>query len=120
MVWFWILAVITLLSFVPEYFLSCRTNKWLGLILPAAYFAAAGIFLILNLLQAFPGMEAYGLFLTEHGSAGFFAVILKIGFLYTPAAVHLAIYFISRHTYEKTHNPAKHNKEYKRMLADDL
>ena len=120
MIGVWIFAAVTLISFVAGYFLSYRKSKWHGLILPGVYFCAACIFLALNLLDAFPAMEAYGFFLTEHGSAGFFAVILKIGFVFSPAAVHLVIYFVSRHYYEKTHNPTKHNKEYKKMLADDL
>ena len=120
MVGFWILVAVTLLSFVAEYFLSYRQTKWHGLILPCVYFGAAGMFLILNLLNAFPAMESFGFFLTEHGGTGFFALVLKIGFVFSPAAVHLIIYFVSRHYYVKTHHPATRNKEYKRMLADDL
>jgi hypothetical protein len=120
MVWFWILVAVTLLSFVPEYFLSYQTNKWRGLILPVLYFCAAGVFLALNLLQVFPETEAFGFFLTEYGNTGFFALILKIGFVFSPAAVHLILYFVGRHFYNKTHNPVKRSREYNKMLADDL
>ncbi len=120
MAWVWSLAVFTVVSFLVQGYLSYRDRKWLGAIFPAAFFLAASIFLALNLLHAFPQMEAYGSFLTVHGSAGFFAVILKIGFLYMPAAVHAAIYFVAGHLYQKAHHPASHNKEYKKMLAKDL
>ena len=120
MVWFWILLIVTVLSFGVQYFLSYRKNKWHGLVLPVAYFCAGGVFLLLNLLHVFPEMETFGAFLTEYGGAGFFALVLKIGFVFFPAAVHLIIYLFVRHGYEKTHNPARHNKEYKKMLADDL
>ncbi len=120
MVWFWILLAVTVLSFAAEYFLSYRKSKWHGLILPVAYFCAACVFLLLNLLHAFPGMEAFGAFLTEYGGAGFFALALKIGFVFSPAAVHLVIYLIFRRAYDKMHNPAMRDKEYKKMLADDL
>ena len=120
MVWFWSIAAVMVVSFAAEYFLSYRANRWHGLILPAVYLAAAGTFVLLNLLQAFPDMQTYGLFLAEYGGAGFFAAILKIGFVLFPVAVYLVIYRIRRHQYAKTHQPAKHNKEYKKMLADDL
>jgi len=120
MIWFWIIFAVTLLSFAAEVFLSYRANKWHGLILPAVYIVAAGVFLLLNLLHAFPATEAFGSFLVEYGGAGFFALVLKIGFVLLPAVVLLIIYFIGRHAFEKTHNPVKHNKEYKKMLADDL
>ena len=120
MVWFWIIITLTFASFAGEYFLSYCQSKWHGLVLPIAFFAAASVFLMFNLLDAFPAMEKYGAFLTVHGAAGFIAVILKIGLLYTPTFIHLAVYFTGRHLYKKKHHPIKHNKEYKKMLADDL
>ncbi|MFH1880302.1 MAG: hypothetical protein ABIK64_05875 [Bacillota bacterium] len=120
MVWFICIAALTVLSFGLQYFLSYRKNAWHGLILPVVYGCAAGVFLLLNLLSAFPETEAFGSFLTEFGSAGFIALILKIGFVCSPAAVHLILYFVRRHRYNKTHCPVKHNREYKKMLADDL
>lgn len=120
MVWFWILVVVTLLSFGAQYFLSYRKNKWHGLVLPVIYFAAASLYLLLNLLHVFPQTEVFGTFLSEHGSAGFFALILKIGFLFSPAGVQLILYIVCRHYYAKINNPAKNNKQYKKMIADDL
>lgn len=120
MIGFWIIVAVTLVGFAAEYYLAYRQNRWHGLILPAVYFCAACVFLALNLLNAFPATEAFGAFLTAHGGAGFFALALKIGFAVSPVIVQLIIYFVGRHYYEKTHNPARHNKEYKKMLADDL
>ncbi len=120
MVWFICIAALTVLSFGLQYYLSYRKNVWHGLVLPIMYFCAAVVFLLLNLLSAFPATEAFGSFLTEFGSAGFIALILKIGFVCSPAAVHLMIFIVRRHRYNKTHRPAKHNREYKKMLADDL
>ncbi|MBN1778080.1 MAG: hypothetical protein JW811_08170 [Clostridiales bacterium] len=119
MTWFWITAASVVLSWGAEVWLSYRESIWHGLILPAVCFVGASVFLIF-LLTVFPETEAFGAFLTQYGSAGFFALVLKIGFLYVPAAVHLAIYFVCKHYYRKNHHPAKHNKEYKKMLADDL
>ncbi len=117
---FWILTGLTLLSFAGEYFLSYRRGKWPGLILPLLYFCAAAVFMALNLLDVFPNMESYGVFLTVHGSAGFFAVVLKLGFVFLPVMIQLVIYVITRHCFAKKHHPAAHNREYKKMLADDL
>ena len=120
MIWFWSIAAVTLLSFVAEYFLAYRRSKWPGLILPVTYFCAASVFLLLNLLDAFPQTEAFGSFLSQYGSAGFVALLLKIGFLYVPAVLHTVLCLVFRRRYRKTHHPAKHNKEYQKILADDL
>jgi hypothetical protein len=112
--------MVILLSFILEIFLSSRKSKWLGLIIPVVFFVSSTIFLVLNLKDAFSVIEGYGIFLTEHGSAGFFALILKIGFIYTPVLIQLIIYFICRHYYKKRNGPAKDNKELKKMIVDDL
>ena len=120
MTWVWILAIMVVLSWGLEGWLSYRDNNWHGLVLPVICFAAAAVFIVLNLLNAFPETSEFGSFLVLHGTVGLFAVILKVGFLFTPAAVHLIVYFVSKHYYRKTHSPVTHNKEYKKMLADDL
>ena len=120
MIWQIIILIIILASFAAEYILSNKKDKWLGLIIPLVFFIASSIFLVLNLTDAFSNVEGYGLFLIEYGSTGMFALILKTGFIYTPVAIQLIIYFITRHYYKKKNNPAKHNKEYKKMMIDDL
>lgn len=120
MVWFWCIIAVTLLSFGFSHGLSARAARWPGLILPAVYFCAASIFLLLNLLHVFPQAEAFGSFLVSHGSAGFFALLLKIGLVYAPFAAHLILYFAFRRAYEKTHHPARKNRDLRKMLADDL
>ncbi len=91
-----------------------------GLIIPLVCFAEASVFLILNLTGTFITVEGYGLFLTEYGSTGLFAMILKVGFIYTPVVIQLIIYFVCRHYYKKRNAPIKHNKEFKKMIVDDL
>ena len=120
MIWFWILMIVTLLSFVAEGFLAYRRSKWHGLILPLVYFCAASLFLLLNLLHAFPETEMFGFFLLEYGSIGMMALLLKIGFIYTPLIIHVVVFIVFHHRYRKFHHPAKYNKEYQKMLADDL
>lgn len=116
----WIILAVTLLSFAAEYLLSNCANRWAGLILPGTYGIAAIVFLLLNLLHAFPATEAFGSFLSAYGSAGFWALVLKIGFVLSPVIVHLILYGLGRHAYQKTHSPVKHNREYQKMIADDL
>lgn len=118
MIWFIIASIIALASFVPEYFLSIKKSFLPGLILPIVFFAASSVFLILNLTDAFSTVEGYGLFLTGYGSAGLFALILKVGLIYTPVLIQLVIYFICRYKIRKT--PSKTSKEFKKMMADDL
>lgn len=120
MLWVWILAIVTVLSFVLEWYLSYQANNWHGLVLPAVFLAAGGIFLVLNLLNVFPQTEAFGSFLALHGTAGAFAVFLKAGFLLTPGVIHGIIYLVCKLFYRKNNQPAKHNKQYKKMLANDL
>ena len=120
MFWSIITIIIFLVSFVFEYFLSRKKNKWLGLVIPFVYFIAASVFLILNLTDAFYTVEGYGWFLIEYGSAGLFAMILKVGFIYTPVLIQLIIYFVCRHYYKKRNDPDKNNKELKKMIVNDL
>ncbi len=120
MVWFWVLLVITLLSFGLESWLAQRAAAWYGFVLPGVYFTAACVFLLLNLLHVFPQTETFGAFLVEYGGAGLFALILKIGFLFSPAAVQLILYGVFRRRYLRRHHPARHNREYQKMMADDL
>ena len=118
MIWFIIALVISLASFALEYFLSIKKSFWPGLILPMVFFSASSVFLILNLTDAFSTVEGYGMFLFGYGSAGLFALILKVGFIYTPVLIQLIIYFICR--YRKRSAPNKAAKEFKKMMADDL
>ena len=120
MFWFISILIIILASFVLEYFLARKENRWPGLIIPFVYFVAASVFLILNLMNAFFTIEGYGLFLIEHGSSGHFAMIFKIGFIFTPGLIQLIIYFVCRHYYKKRNDPVKNNKELKKMIVDDL
>lgn len=120
MIWQIIILVIILASFAAEYILSNKKNKWLGLIIPIVFFIALSVFLALNLTDAFSNVEGYGLFLTEYGSTGLFALILKTGFIYTLVVIQLIIYFITRHYYKKRNKPLKNNKELKKMIIDDL
>jgi len=78
------------------------------------------VFTALNLTHAFPAAQAFGIFLTDYGSPGLSAVVLKVGFWASPVGIYLILYFTGRHYYLKTHHPATCNKEYKKMLADDL
>ena len=115
-----IVLILVLASFVLEVILSHKKDKRLGLIIPIVTFVAASIFLIINLADGFSSVEGYGLFLTEYGSTGLFAFILKVGFIYSPVAVQLVIYFVFRHRYKKQNDPLKNNKEFKKMIVDDL
>ena len=120
MFWLIITIIIILVSFALEYLLSNKKNKWFGMIQPLVFFIAASLFLILNLTDAFINVEGYGLFLIEYGSTGLFAMILKVGFIYMPVVIQLIIYFVCRHCYQKRNDPAKSNKEFKKMIVDDL
>lgn len=115
-----IVLMVLLSSFVLQFVLANKRSKWLGLILPIVFFIITTAFLILNLTDAFLLVADYGLFLVEYGSAGFFALILKIGFIYTPFLIHLIIYFVGRRYYKKRNGPVKDNKEFKKMIVDDL
>lgn len=115
-----IVLILVLVSFALEAVLSNKKDKKLGLIIPIVTFIATSIFLIINLADGFSSVEGYGLFLTEYGSRGLFAFIFRVGFLYSPVAVQLAIYFIFRHRYKKQNDPLKNNKELKKMIVDDL
>lgn len=115
-----IILILTLLSFGLQGLISKKKSKWLGLIIPVAFFTAASIFLALNLTDAFSTVQGYGLFLAEYGGTGLFALILKIGFLYAPVIIQLMIYFVCRRHYDRMNHPAKSNREFKRMIAEDL
>ena len=117
---FWIILAVTVLSFGAECRLAYRAKRWPGIILPAAYAGFAVVFLLLNLLQAFSDVEAFGTFLTAYGGGGLFALVLKIGFLCSPVGIHLLLYGCCRRRYAQKHNPAQHNREYRKMLTDDL
>ena len=84
MIWKIIVLMIILFSFVLQFVLANKKSKWLGLIIPIVFLIIATAFLIMNLTDAFLFVEDYGLFLVEYGSVGLFALILKIGFIYTP------------------------------------
>ena len=120
MTWKIIRLMIILFSFVLQSVLANKKNKWLGLILPIVFFIITTAFLVLNLTEAFLFVEDYGLFLIEYGSTGLFALILKIGFIYTPFLIQLIIYLVARRYYKKRNGPVKDNKEFKKMMVDDL
>ena len=107
MIWQIIFFIVILFSFVLQIYLSSKKSRWLGVIVPVVFFIAASVFLVLNLSDAFSAIEGYGFFLIAYGSAGFFALILKIGFIYTPVLIQLVIYFICRHYYKKKKPPCQ-------------
>ena len=115
-----IVCAVILISFGLEYVLSIQKKEWPGLILPAITLLGICMFLVFNLGSAFSTMEGFGLFLTEYGSAGFFALLLKTGVLCLPLLIQLAIFFTCRHYYKKKNEPLKNNKEFKKMIAKDL
>jgi hypothetical protein len=114
-----VLALI-LLSFLFQFILSNKKNKWLGLIIPSAFFVVSTIFLIVNLTTAFHTIEGYGQFLVGYGGNGAIALFLKTGFIYSPFLVNLLIYILCRHKYKKYTGSAKSEKEIKKMIVDDL
>ena len=120
MIWVIIVLVAVLSSFALQFLLANKKSKWLGLILPSVFFVATTAFLIMNLTDAFLFVEDYGLFLVEYGNAGLWAMILKVGFIYAPFGIHLILYFIRRHYYKKRNGPARDNKEFRKMIVDDL
>jgi len=117
--WLIITLIIILGSFVAQYFLSKKRSEWFGIILPTVFFVMATVFLVLNLTDAFNNVEGFGVFLLRHGSTGLFALILKIGFIYTPLFIQLVIYFFCRRR-KKRDGVSKDNKELKKMMVDDL
>ena len=120
MIWKILIPVVVASSFVVQVLLAKKKSKWLGLIFPIVFFVTATVFLILNLTNSFLFAEDYGWFLVEYGSAGFWAMILKVGFIYTPFGIYLILYFICRHYYKKRNGPVKDNKEFRKMIVDDL
>ncbi|MBN2880322.1 MAG: hypothetical protein JXN65_11920 [Clostridia bacterium] len=111
-----ILIGIIIILILAEVLLSTRKNKWLGLIIPAVMFILLSVFLIFNLLEAFLKIEDLGRFLLLYGRKGVFALILKMGFVYSPVILNLIIYFVIR----KIKYPKDSKKEINKMLADDL
>lgn len=120
MCWIIVILIVTLISFVLECILSRNKRKWPGLIIPLVYFVLASVFLAYNLIDAFFTINGYGSFLAEYGSIGFFALLIKICVVYSPVIIQMILYFVCRHLYKKKNDPFHHNKEFKKMIADDL
>lgn len=120
MIRFIIFCVVILISFGLECILSNRKNFWPGLILPAITLLGICAYLMFNLGAVFSTMEGFGLFLTEYGSGGFFALLVKTIILFLPLLIQLGIYFACRYFYKKRNEPLKNNKEFKKMIAKDL
>ncbi len=111
-----VLIGIIVVLILAEVLLSMRKSKWPGLIIPAVLFIVLSLFLIFNLLEAFLKIEDFGRFLLLYGRRGIFALILKMGFVYSPVILNLIIYFVIR----KIKYPKDSKKEINKMLADDL
>ena len=114
-----ILAISIIGIGILEGYLSTRTNKFYGLIIPAVFFILMSVFLFVNMGEAFYSVKGFGQFLSSYGQTGLFALVLKTGFAYLPVIFYLAIYFICRGIYKHNH-PSDNKKEMDKRLAEDL
>lgn len=115
-----LVLVIIIVSFVFQYILSKKPNKWLGLIIPAVFFIVMSVFFIIAFSKSIYTVEDYGQFLLDYGFTGVIAQILKIAFIYFPMVIYLVIYLVCRRKFRHKDRPSKSKKEIKKMLAKDL